>query len=35
MGAGEAGDMDLVQGLHRFVEKAFCKSSPGAYVSVD
>lgn len=35
MGAGEAGDMDLDQGLHRFTGKAFCKSSPGANTTVD
>lgn len=35
MGAGEAGDMNLDQGLHRFIGKAFCESSPGAHTTVD
>lgn len=35
MGAGEAGDMNLDQGLHRFIGKAFCRSSPGAHTAVD
>lgn len=35
MDAGEAGDMDLDQELHKFIWKAFCKSSPGAHTTVD
>lgn len=35
MGAGEAGDMDIDQGPHKLIGKAFCKSSLGAYAIVD
>lgn len=34
MGAGEAGDMDIDQGPHKLIGKAFCKSSLGAYAIV-